>query len=80
LPRVLHLAIKRALATFGSQTGLAFYDAQLRNVAALPREAGRKPALEEGFDAPQRLTTSRRAIAATRRPNAKATDISELPV
>jgi DNA repair and recombination protein RAD52 len=72
-------AMKRALATFGSQTGLALYDVQMRNVAALPRETGRKPALDEGFDAPQRLTTSQRAIAATRRPNGRATD-SELPV
>jgi DNA repair and recombination protein RAD52 len=72
-------ATKRALSTLGHPLGLALYDAQQRRVQALPQRTGEQ-ALDEGFDAPQRLSTSQRAVAAIRQPNGKAADVSDLPV
>jgi DNA repair and recombination protein RAD52 len=82
-------ALKRALVTFGNAFGLALYDRQQKNVASLPgpaQESGER-ALDTGFDAPQRLTTSQRALAMStrtasqsQRAKGKVTDISDLPV
>jgi DNA repair and recombination protein RAD52 len=73
-------ATKRALATLGHPLGLALYDSQHRHVQALPQRNGDHQALDEGFDAPQpqRLTTSQRALAASRR-NGRG-DPTDLPV
>jgi len=69
-------ATKRALATLGHPLGLALYQASQSNVGALPQARERAKPLDEGFDAPQRLTTSQRAIA---RRNGRG-DASDLPV
>src|SRR5580765_7491050 len=69
-------ATKRAFVTFGNVFGLALYDKEQRNVEAIdgarPRrviEQGRdRPMapIDEGFEQPERPTTSQRALAASR--------------
>jgi hypothetical protein len=67
----------------GQRFGLALYDREQRNVAALPEPKDRRGerALDTGFDsAAPRLTTSQRALASMKRPNGRAADVSDLPV
>src|SRR6478672_5031699 len=71
-------ATKRAFVTFGNVFGLALYDKEQRNVdtndGARPRrqidQTRDRPMapIDEGFEQPDRPTTSQRALAASRAP------------
>jgi DNA repair and recombination protein RAD52 len=74
-------ALKRALVTFGNAFGLTLYNREPGARGQVASERREQP-LDTAFIPAQRAapTTSQRAIAATRRPNGRATDVSELPV
>ena len=85
-------ATKRAFVTFGNIFGLALYDREQRNIGtpevanhrrhvSAPSESPLAP-IDEGFDQPQRQSTSQRALAASSRQpasTANGRDRSTLP-